>query len=98
MEFVGVRDYDVGVQREPTLTTLCRRPCIPGDGECLQPTTRHLDQVLLEWIDAECVADLEVGLLPVGPLGIHDEAVASPEERGGDAARLEPRAVESAED
>ena len=83
---------------EPALAALVLRPAVPGDTERLHPTVREGDQILLQRVDAEGVADLEVGELAVRPVGIDEELVVPFEEAGGDVAVREPHVVEVAED
>ena len=83
---------------EPALAALVRRPAVPGEAERLHPPVREGDQVLLQRVDAEDVADLEVGELAVRPVGVDEELAVPLEEPRGDVAVSERRAVEAAED
>ena len=60
---------------EPALAPVAFGARVPGDAKRLQVPLRHLDQVLLQGKDAEGVADLEVGELPVGGIGADPELV-----------------------
>ena len=71
---------------EPALPALILGPRIPGDAERLQPAVREGDQILLQRIDAEGVADLEVVELAVRPVGGDEELAVAPEEARGHAA------------
>ena len=98
MELVGVGDNHARVEREPPLTALCRGPRVPRDRQCLNAPAGKVDQILLQWVNAERVADHVVVALAVGTLGVHDEPVAAANEGRRDAASLESRAIEAAED
>src|SRR5512132_512467 len=87
----------IGIQMEPALAALVLRPAVPGDAERLHPPVREGDQVLLQRVDAEGVADLEVGELAVRPVGVDEELAVPLDETRGDVAVRERRAVEGAE-
>ena len=86
------------VEVEPALPALLLRPRVPGDAERLQAPVREGDQVLLQRVDAERVADLEVGEPAVGPVRVDEVAAVAREEPRGDAAVGEGRVAEVAED
>ena len=69
------------VEVEPALPALLLRPRVPGDAERLQAAVREGDQVLLQRVDAERVADLEVGELAVGPVGVDEELAVAVKNR-----------------
>jgi hypothetical protein len=98
MELVGVSDHRAGIEREPTLSALRRRPRVPRDRQRLQSAARLLDQVLLQRPHTERVTDVEVVVPSVGPLGVDDESVAASKERRDDPTVRERAAVEPAED
>jgi hypothetical protein len=51
---------------------------------------------LLQWINAECVFDLECGELAVGAVGLDQEFPVLAEEAGARAVMIEARAIEVA--
>jgi len=51
----------IGLQVEPALSALCFRARIPGDRQCLVAAAGKRDQILLQGVDTEGVADLVVG-------------------------------------
>src|SRR5207237_5942193 len=57
----------------------------------------ELDEILLQWIDTERVADLEIVILAVGPLGVHHIALAAPRERRGDSRAGEASGVKASQ-
>src|SRR4051794_3302177 len=86
------------VEVEPVLPALLLRPRVPRDPERLQAAVGEADQVLLQRVDAERVADLEVGRLPGRPIGVDPVTAVAAEEGGGDASLGEAGAAEVAED
>ena len=96
MELVGVSDDHTRVEGEPPLTALCRGPRVPRDRQRLNAAAGKVQQVLLQRVDAERVADLVVVMLSVSALGVHNELVAAAKERRRDASGLESRGVEAA--
>ena len=66
VEDVVVTDLLVRIKMEPALTARFLRSAVPGDRQGLQSAIGELDQILLEWIDAKRVLDLESGELSVG--------------------------------
>ena len=87
----------VGIKVEPALTTLVLRPAVPGDAESLHPAVGKGDQVLLQRVDAEDVADLEVAELAIRIVGVDEEFAAASEEPRGDAASGKRGAAKIAE-
>ncbi len=90
-------DLLAGIEVKPALAALRLRTRIPGDAERLLAAARKVDQVLLQRVDAEGVADLEVGSLAVGPVGVDHEPAVAAEERRGRAGVGELRVVEVSE-
>ena len=91
-------DVLAGVEVKPALAACVRRTGIPGDGQRLQPAARKLDQVLLQRIDAEGVADPEVLQRAVRAVGPDLECLAVTKEAGLDARAREHGAIEVARD
>ncbi|KFB72832.1 MAG: hypothetical protein AW09_001951 [Candidatus Accumulibacter phosphatis] len=73
------------IEVEPALASLTLRPRIPGNRQHLITPAGKRDQVLLQGIDAEGVADFVVGQLAVRAIAVHHELVAALEEGGLDA-------------
>jgi hypothetical protein len=80
----------VRVELEPALAALPFRTAVPGDADCLQPSARKRDQVLLQRIDPEGVADLILVERAVGALRTHQELGTGAREGGGNAEMFEP--------
>ena len=59
MQDVVVANLLIRIEVEPALAATVLRPAVPGDRECLQTPIRELDQILLQWIEAERVFELE---------------------------------------
>ena len=97
MQRIAGLELAVGVEMEPALPALVLGPRIPGDAERLDPAVREGDQVLLQRIDAERVADLEVAELAVRPVGGDEELAVALEEARGHAAVGEAGVIEVAE-
>ncbi|MCZ7566621.1 MAG: hypothetical protein M5U08_24755 [Burkholderiales bacterium] len=97
MQLVAMVHPLVRVEVEPALPARILRPGVPRDRERLDASVGKLDQVLLQWMDAVCVLDLEVGQLPVGSVGAHEKSAVAPEERRLDTGVAEPGAIEIAE-
>ena len=57
------RDVLVGIYMKPALATFRLRPCVPGICERLQAPTRELDQILLQWLNTECIGNPEFAVL-----------------------------------
>ncbi|MNQ46482.1 hypothetical protein D3C85_602970 [compost metagenome] len=89
MQLVAVIHLLIGIEVEPALPAGTGRAAVPVDGKGLQAAVGKFHQVLLQWLDAEGVADLELGELPVGTVGAHEEAPVAAKE-----ARLDPCVVE----
>ena len=70
----------VRVEVEPALATLGLRSRIPGKPEHLVAAVGKSNQILLQWIDAECVCNLVVMQFSVGTVGAHHEFVADARE------------------
>ncbi len=91
----------VGVEMEPTLTTLLLRSRIPRDRQrlfsALVAVTGEVDQILLQRMHAERVADLVVVQLAVGSVRVDDELAVAPEERRRRPGVREFRVLEVAE-
>lgn len=69
---------------------------VPRNAKHLHSAVRELDHILLEWVNAEGVFDLEVLIGAVWPLGIHHILAVTGEEPCSDAEPLEGRIVEVA--
>jgi hypothetical protein len=80
MQRITGLELPVGVEVKPALPALILGPRIPGDAERLHPAVREGDQILLERVDAERVADLECAELAVRPVGDDEELAVAPEE------------------
>ena len=91
-------EVPVGVEMEPALPALIFGPRIPRDAERLHPAVRERDQVLLQGIDAERVADLVLAELAVRPVGGDEELAVALEEARGHAAMGEAGVIEVAKD
>jgi hypothetical protein len=98
VQLVAVVDALAGIEVEPALPALLLRACVPGDRKGLNVAARQLDEVLLQRIHAERVADLEVRELAVRAVGADHVLAVPPEEAAGDAGVVEPRLVEVTED
>ena len=92
VERIAGRDGFVRVQMEPFALG-----GVPGDSERLQPAPGKRDQVLLERLDTERVADLEVLERPIRAVGVDVEPCVPAEESGLDSEMVEGGAVEVAE-
>jgi hypothetical protein len=88
----------VGVEMEPALPALILGPRVPGDAERLHPAVGKGDQVLLQRVDAEGVADLEVVELAVRPVGGDEEPAVASEETRGHLAMGDAGVIKVAED
>ncbi|MNZ18354.1 hypothetical protein D3C78_353630 [compost metagenome] len=88
VQLVAVIHLLIGIEVEPALPAGTGRAAVPGDGKGLQAAVGKFHQVLLQRLDAEGVADLELGELPVGTVGAHEEAPVAAKE-----ARLDPCVV-----
>lgn len=95
----GVTRFErlIWIQMEPALPALMLWTCIPGDSQHLKSATGKLDQVLLEWRDAEGVLDLVVTWPSIRPLGIDEKFRLALEETRGYAQVGEARLVEIAQ-
>ena len=82
----------VRVEREPTLVN-----GVPRDGEALQSSAGHRDQVLLQRFDAEGVGHLELASLAVRPFGLDQEEPVAAEEARRHAFVLEDGVAEVAQ-
>ena len=94
MQRIAGLELPVGVEMEPALPALILGPRIPGDAERLQPAVREGDQVLLQRVDTEGVADLEVFELAVRSVRGDEELAVAPEEARGHAAMGEAGVIE----
>ncbi len=94
---VAWRHGFVGLQMEPSLTSLALGARIPGDAQGLQATAAERHQVLLERRDAEGVADLELAGLSFGIGGLDEESPIASAEAKSLAVVLDGRVVEIAE-
>ena len=81
----------------PALASILLGPSVPSDPERLEPAAWQLDQILLEWRDAECIADLEIRELSIRPVGADPEFAVLLEERALDAVLGEGSAVKVSE-
>ena len=89
VQLIAMIEPLVGVLPEPALPALRLRPRVPRHRKRLQPAAGQFDQVLLERLEAEGVADLEVGKRAVWAIRSGDEpAVASEEGRGHAVAHM----------
>ena len=86
-----------GIEVEPALAALILGPRVPGDAQRLQAAVGKGDQILLQRIDAEGVADLELAGPAVRPVGGDVEFAVALEEARGDVALGEAGTIEVAE-
>src|SRR6516225_7020097 len=97
MQGIVVLDLLIRVEMEPALAALIFRPAVPGDGECLHPAVRELDEILLQRIDTKCVFHFEGGELAVRPVGLDEEPAVPAQEARMHTVIVETRIVEIAE-
>ena len=83
-------DLLIGIEMKPSSSALVLGPAVPGERQRLDAAVGKFDQILLEGKNAEGVFDLELGELPVRPVGLDHELAVAAEE-----ARLDPVMVES---
>ncbi|MNO62954.1 hypothetical protein D3C76_536390 [compost metagenome] len=86
-----------GVEREPALPALRLRPAVPGDGQRLQAPAGQVDEVLLQRVVAEGVANLEVRRLAVLTLEGDEKPLPLAEKPRGNAGLVEAGIVEIAQ-
>jgi hypothetical protein len=79
---IGVVNLLVGIEVEPALPAFTFRPRVPGNRQRLIAPAGESDQILLQWIDAEGVADRVVAELAVGAIGTHHELAIGALEEG----------------
>src|ERR1700733_13549368 len=91
------RDLLTRIQKEPPLTAPVARAAVPRYPQRLQTAARHRDEILLQRVDAERVADFVVMQRAVGTVGTHHELRSRAIEVRGDAAVVETRVIEVAE-
>ena len=60
MERIRMIDRLIRIEVEPSLTTCISRSRIPGNIECLIPTARLLDEILLQGFHTEDMGNLEI--------------------------------------
>src|SRR5271163_3986917 len=70
----------VGMQIEPALAATFASAAVPRDPECLKPTTRHLDEILLQRRDPEGEFDFVIVKRAVRSVGPHHELAVAPEQ------------------
>ena len=97
MQHVVVADVFVGIEMEPALAAVSLRPRIPGQRQRLHAPVGKLDEILLQWIEAESVFHLESRQLAVGTVGLDEELTVLLEETRVHAVIVEARIVEVAE-
>ena len=97
VERVRGPERHAGIQVEPALPPVRAGPGVPRQAERLEPAVREPNEVLLERIGPEGVGDLELGRLPVRPVGPDDELPVAAEERRDDPLVRDGRLVEAAE-
>src|SRR5262245_21099703 len=95
---VVVLDLLIRIEVEPALAACGLRPAVPGQRQGLYPSVGKLDEILLQWVDAERVLDLEDGERSIGSVGLDEELSVLAEETGVHAVIVEARLVEIAED
>jgi len=88
----------VRIEVEPALTTQLLVPRVPRQPEALEPAARKLNQVLLQGVPAEGVADGIIPQLAVGAVRMHHEASVAAKEARAYAVGQELRVLEVAED
>jgi hypothetical protein len=89
-------DPFVGVEVEPALAAGGGGARVPAEAQRLQPPVGHLDEVLLQRVDAERVGDAIVVHRAVGTVGADDEGAVLAQERRRHAVVPELAAVELA--
>ena len=97
VQHVIVLDLLVRVEMKPALAALVLRPAVPGERQRLQAAVGKLDQILLQWLDAERVLDLKRHQPAVGPVGLDEKLPILAEEAGSHAVIVEGRIAEIAE-
>src|SRR5262249_5519505 len=81
---------------EPALATRRARPRIPCDRQSLHATVRHRDEVLLQRVNAEGVANLELRWPPIAAVGPHEKLAVALDEHAPRARVVERRVREIA--
>ena len=97
MQLVAMIDPFSRIEVEPALPACGARARIPADRQGLQATTRQLNQILLQGLDAKRVLDLEIGKLAVGPVGAHEESIVAAKKTRGHSGIREARISKIAE-
>jgi len=85
----------IGIEMEPALPALIGGPGVPRGAERLDPAVRQRDQILLQRVDAEGVADLEVVEVPIRRIGGDEEFPVTLEKPRSHAGVDEARVVRS---
>ena len=73
VQHVVVLDLLVRIEMKPALAALLLRPAVPGERQRLQAAVGKLDQILLQWLDAERVLDFKRRQPAVGPIGLDEK-------------------------
>jgi hypothetical protein len=97
VQHVAIVDLLARIQVVPALAAGFLRPCVPGDPERLYAAAVELDQVLLQRVHAERVADRVVVQRAVGAVGRDEITAVARAEGRRHVAVLERRAAEVAE-
>ena len=97
VQHVVVLDLLVRIEMEPALAALLLRPAVPGERQRLQASVGKLDQILLQWLDAERVLDFKRRQPAVGPVGFDEKLPILAEEAGSHAVMVDSRIAEIAE-
>ena len=92
-----MRQLQVGIEMEPALPALILGTGVPGDAQRLIATIGEADQILLQGIHAEGVADLIILQRAVRSVGADHELAVTAEEGGSDVGVGEIHVVEIAE-
>ena len=97
MQRIAGGDVLLGIKVIPALAAFVLRPGIPGNRQGLQSSVRKFDQVLLQRLDAEHIADLEIGQFAVRAVGGDVVSIIAPEECRPHPVILEAGVVEISE-
>src|SRR5207342_2091421 len=94
VQHVVVLDLLVRIEMKPALAAPVLRSAVPGERQGLEAPIGKLDQILLQWLDAERVLDLKRRQPAVGPIGLDEKLSILAEEAGSHAVMVDNRIAE----
>lgn len=95
---IPIGDFLARIKKEPAPAPALWWAAVPRNPKRLQASALHLDKVLLQRVDAECVLDFVVMKGPVGSIGAYHKFRGAAKEGRSDPIVAETCVVEIAQD